>query len=475
MGASTRSPGRAAERFFDARRLGRAVESWLATHPDARGTLRVHTPAPAMPVEEWLRLAPRGTALLWAPERSEKIAGIGAAISLELDSRERGLASLDRAAVRALGESFELALDRTDPPPVRFYGGLAFAPGVADEHPWTGFGDGRFILPRWLYRRSTERATLTLSLCLPGDRAKLAELVADYGRLGARWCALAPCPPAPAADHAESDARARSRWTRDVEQALADIAARRLEKVVLARRHGVTFDGPFEPAGLLSRLAAASAETTLFALRIDGATFLGATPERLVSRHAARVTSMALAGSAPRRDARGAVRESGAVRLLASEKDCREHALVVEAIRVALADVTRELSIAPRPNVLELEQVLHLSTPIEGVLAEPLTALELVERLHPTPAVGGHPRAAALEWLARHENCARGWYAAPFGWFAPDGNGEFVVALRSGLFSRERGWLYAGAGLVSGSLIEEEYDETLVKLQPLLTALGIHA
>ncbi len=98
--------------------------------------------------------------------------------------------------------------------------------------------------------------------------------------------------------------------------------------------------------------------------------------------------------------------------------------------------------------------------------------LALVEALHPTPAVGGLDRQAAIRWIRRHESLHRGWYAAPVGWLDSEGDGEFAVALRSALVCGEQAWAFAGCGLVAGSEPELEYRETCVKLKTMLDALA---
>jgi isochorismate synthase EntC len=123
--------------------------------------------------------------------------------------------------------------------------------------------------------------------------------------------------------------------------------------------------------------------------------------------------------------------------------------------------------------VRELRHVVHLQTPIVGELKAPRHVLDLVEALHPTPAVGGVPRQLALDWISQHEPLERGWYAGPLGWFDAAGDGEFWVGLRSGVFHKNHASLYAGAGIVRGSETDSEYAETEVKLTGLIRALGI--
>ncbi len=148
---------------------------------------------------------------------------------------------------------------------------------------------------------------------------------------------------------------------------------------------------------------------------------------------------------------------------------------MVRAIVEALAPLCESLDHPDEPRIQRLRHVVHLQTPFVGRLREPTHVLELVRRLHPTPAVGGWPAAPALRWIAREEPGSRGWYAGPVGWFDARGDGEFGVALRSGLLRRGEAHLYAGAGIVRGSDAEAEFDETEVKLRTMLDALGIRS
>jgi len=121
---------------------------------------------------------------------------------------------------------------------------------------------------------------------------------------------------------------------------------------------------------------------------------------------------------------------------------------------------------------LRLKNVQHLITPISGRLSQPCGILDLVARLHPSPAVGGYPRAAALATLREIEGIERGWYAGPVGWMDSRGNGDFAVAVRSALVQRGSVRLYAGAGIVAASNADAELAEISLKMQPLLSALA---
>jgi menaquinone-specific isochorismate synthase len=123
-------------------------------------------------------------------------------------------------------------------------------------------------------------------------------------------------------------------------------------------------------------------------------------------------------------------------------------------------------------SLMKLRNVQHLFTPIVGRVDRGRSILDLVARLHPTPAMGGFPREPALEIIRRFEGMDRGWYAAPVGWMDARGEGEFAVAIRSALLHGAEATLFAGCGLVVGSDPEREYAESCLKLRPVLAALG---
>jgi menaquinone-specific isochorismate synthase len=198
--------------------------------------------------------------------------------------------------------------------------------------------------------------------------------------------------------------------------------------------------------------------------------FLGASPERLVDKRGLAVASDALAGSAPRRG-EGDARAAAA--LLESDKDYREHRVVVEAVEGALAPYAARVKVPAAPVVRTLRNVHHLWTPITATLARPVHVLDLVRSLHPTPAVCGTPRDAAFRWISTYEPESRGWCAGAVGWFDAEGDGSFAVAIRSGVLAERRAWLYAGCGVVEGSDASLEYAEAVVKLAPMLAALGL--
>jgi isochorismate synthase len=261
------------------------------------------------------------------------------------------------------------------------------------------------------------------------------------------------------------------RWSEAVGAITASIEAGDVDKAVLAREVVLRAESAFDVTGAIARLREGYPACTVFAFHRQGASFLGATPERLVRVEGRKVHATCLAGTAPR-GCSDKDDGAAAAALMRDEKERREHELVVRMIAGALAPLCHDLDVPRQPTIMTMPNVLHLHTPIEGTLAAHASVLELVERLHPTPAVGGMPLDAALTLIRRHEGFDRGWYAGPVGWIDADGDGEFAVALRSALVRDGEARLFAGCGIVAGSDAQREYDESALKLRPMLGALG---
>jgi len=361
----------------------------------------------------------------------------------------------------------------------RWIGGAAFAPGSADRAPWSGFGDAWFVLPRWTYVDSGVGAQLVLAVDA-ADAAEPRRWHDELARLAAGCVAAAPRPQHPLVELQRASA---AQW-RDQVVAITDAIARgACSKIVAARTCTVALAGAVRAQDLLAALDRRHTDCARVLIQPPGAgALVAATPERLIRRDGDSVSCDALAGTrsitALGDDAAltGAARvrlvAEASAELFASAKDRREHDLVVDAIRAALADCG-ELDAPPAPHVRVLRHVVHLHTPFRARLRAPRHVVELVGRLHPTPAVGGTPRELAIDWIRTREPSARGWYAAPVGWFDLDGNGEFAVAIRSGVLTGNRAHLWAGAGIVAGSDPERELAETEIKLRAMLGALGV--
>jgi menaquinone-specific isochorismate synthase len=263
-------------------------------------------------------------------------------------------------------------------------------------------------------------------------------------------------------------------WLEAVARALAEIASGDYEKVVLARDLHLWSRSAFDTSRVLERLAARFPSCTTFL--VDH--LLGASPERLLRRDGDRISSRILAGTAGRGEDAADDARLGAA-LLASDKDRHEHDLAVRSAVDALAGVCATLEVPGGPGLVRLDNVQHLGSDLTGTLAAAhdrstgTHVLELVARLHPTAAVGGAPRSAALDAIGRLEGMSRGRYAGPVGWCTADGDGEFAIALRCAEIRGERARLFAGAGIVAGSLPEAELTETWLKLRAMTGVLDV--
>ncbi|MEN9230562.1 MAG: isochorismate synthase [Thermostichus sp. DG02_5_bins_236] len=200
--------------------------------------------------------------------------------------------------------------------------------------------------------------------------------------------------------------------------------------------------------------------------------FLGASPERLLSVWQGQIQIDALAGSVARGET-VSQDQALAQQLLQSSKDRQEHQLVVQSVAEALRQVGVKPHIPSQPRLLRLANIQHLQTLIQAEMLPDLHLFDLLARLHPTAAVGGYPKQAAVNWIEAAEPFDRSGYAAPLGWVDFQGNGEFVVAIRSALICGDRARLYAGAGIVANSRPEQEVAEIRLKLQSLAQALAI--
>jgi menaquinone-specific isochorismate synthase len=401
-----------------------------------------------------------------APGEALGDVGLDSVITLEANRIEE-LSSLELSASQYLNHCFEVGLDAAARPP-RFSGGFAFDGPLSKKGNWHHFPRIFFQLPRYRYVTDGRRATLTLLVAteeigtLDAQRSwvdrtlKLLNLLAD--RL--------PTTTLPPVVTERQEFPERSKWLDLVERARNEIRQGDLEKVVLAREIALKFDSAPSVSQTLSRLARLAKETTRFAFRRKTSVFLGATPERLVMRSGSEIRTEALAGSI-----RASNAGAGAA-LLNSEKERHEHQLVVREIERKLGHLDARIERTALPQIRNYRHVLHLFTPITARIFRPPHVLSLAAQLHPTPAVGGVPESQARQFIRHHEGFERGYYAGTIGWFDAAGDGEFFVALRSGLLEGNRIFIYAGAGIVSDSNAEREFEETQLKFESLLDALG---
>lgn len=402
------------------------------------------------------------------PERGFALAGFGTAV--EVVSRGSGRfrdVATDCAATLRDRIADEPAGLPAGAGPV-WVGGFSFeAEGGSAGH-WSSLPPALLVLPEIALARAAGRTFLTASVRLvPGEDPERA-LERLRGRLSSLESRELPMldPPASGQVHVAS-AVDPSDYERAVAEAVERIRAGALEKVVLAREVRAEAPRAHDPAALFGALRELFPSCFCFCVGTPEAAFLGASPELLVRRHGAGAQTVALAGST-RRSADPAVDDHLGEQLRRSPKNRSEHDIVVRRIERALRPHSVWVEAGRQPELIKVANIQHLATPIHAQLADPRSAVELAGMLHPTPAVGGEPAAAAVAAITELEQLDRGWYAGPVGWMDAVEDGEFCVALRSALLRDRTAHLFAGAGIVADSDPEAELAETELKLGALL-------
>lgn len=360
----------------------------------------------------------------------------------------------------------------------RLFGGFAFRDDFAPDNTWSVFTPAHFILPHYQLVQSNGDTWLTINAHIQPDENPQEILSELQTALAVRYEMLTSPSLFTKWERGSGGEVINypmpyETWEQIITNATHEIKSGKLEKVVLSRVCEIQFAERVEVDSPLAYLNERYPECYrfLFEPRPYHA-FFGATPELLAKVENQYITTMGLAGSI-KRGATPTEDDILAQQILNDPKELHEHALVVKAIQQKLTAITDVLHIPESPEIYCLSNIQHLHTPIKGHLSQNYGVLPIVETLHPTPAMGGVPRNSAMEFIRKSESVPRGWYAAPIGWIDYKLDGEFGVAIRSAVSQHERVWLYAGAGIVGSSIPQKEWDETALKLKPMLNALGI--
>jgi isochorismate synthase len=406
------------------------------------------------------------------PDRDFALAGVGSALQVISRGEDR-FADVARRCAEALHE--RVAAEPPDLPagagPV-WTGGFAFAGDGGSEPTWSSLAPAMVLMPELALLTSGGDAFLTASVMVePGaDRDRLLDSI--RGRLaGLRSAPLTPPDPHPRDATRISGRHSPERYEQIVAAAVERISAGELDKVVLARELTIEAPSAHDPAGLFGALRDLFPSCFCFCIGTPEAAFVGASPELLVRRSGAVAATVALAGTTSR-SADPAVDDHLGEAMLRSAKVRNEHEIVIRRIERGLRPHAVWVHAEGDPAVIRIGNLQHLATPIRAQLADSRSAIELAGLLHPTPAVGGEPRAAALELIDELEGIDRGWYAAPVGWMDAAEDGEFCVGLRSALLRDREAHLYAGNGIVADSDPAAELAETELKFAVLLPLLA---
>lgn len=441
----------------------------------ARRLATVTIPAPDLRPDHFLRHASGEARGFWA--RGDRwVAHRGVGVELRPDART----GTDRyELVAALAH--EVASDPLLPPGaaraprIRFYGGFSFRTDHVAGGVWQAFPAWLFHVPMFELEGDGSgdawlRARAFVSVDEADDvfvrlRHRAEELRAE---LTTRMDTRAPAPRSVSARRTTTE---RASWEHAVQESLEAIREGRVSKAVLARILDVDLDEAIDAVDVVSHLWDSNRGSHVFMFEPEPRSALvGAAPETVATLrdgvfHATAVAGSIRRGSTPREQA------ELATRLLASEKDRVEQRITLDDMIARLETVGHQVRADPQPHVLTLARIQHLETEIRASVPAEVGVLDLLRLLHPTPAVCGLPRDTAMALLAEEEPFDRGWYSGPVGWFDAEGNGVFAPALRSAV-SAGRGWrLFAGAGIVEGSVPALEWDETAIKFEPMLGAL----
>jgi len=446
----------------------------LASSDEGLRLATVTIPAPDLRPDTFLRHAEGEERGFWA--RGDRwVAHRGVAAELRAGDGA-GPDRFDRIqrAARAVAANPLVPAGKTRAARARFYGGLSFRDDHVGQGVWSEFPSWLFHLPHFeLEGDGTGDAWLRARLLVDprtspdvfGRLRRLAESL--RAELAARADFAAPAMSA----SGRATPTNRESWEAAVDASLGAIRDGSISKAVLARTLDVEIEGRIDPVNVVRRLREVNRGSHVFLFEPSpGAALVGAAPETVATLRDGVFHATAVAGSIRRGDT---AREQAelAAQLLASDKDRAEQRITLDDMVARLETVAHQIRTDPQPHVLTLARIQHLETEIRASVPADVGVLDLLRLLHPTPAVCGLPRDAALEFLAMEEPFERGWYAGPVGWFDGEGNGAFAPALRTGV-STGSGWrLFAGAGIVDGSVPALEWEETGIKFEPMLDAL----
>ncbi len=415
--------------------------SFVAAYKPSKSIERMEIKVHPVDMIAWLSLQKDDVKIYGANQSDTvSIAGIGQAVCVT--GKQSG----------NLKKIFKLLRNSLSPqyPYLQWYGGFCFDERHLDGD-WEEFGAYRFIIPRFELAAQSGKMIFCCNLVgrenIKSIQRQLAAIAVNIPiHLEGRKNSLN------ATILRRVDQPDQGLWKKDVERIVADTT---VKKVVLARKTSIHFKQPPDPWSMLRQLKAVTPNSYHFAFQFKKTVFLGASPERLFRRYQMSIESEALAGTLPK--------SANPEELLKSDKNRHEHGLVVDAIDASFKELCSTFSREKAPDILTLANGHHLITKFQGQLKDGIHDEDILQLLHPTPALGGTPRVAAMDIIRQCESFSRGWYGAPLGYVGLDW-AEFVVGIRSGLVRAKKLSVFAGAGIVDGSEAVAEWDEVENKI-----------
>jgi len=415
--------------------------------------LRLEVPLENAHPLEWLILQDCPQKIFWeSRNQKEQFAGIGSALVIK----------------NANGSGYEKVLLNirsfleSSPKSVRFFGGMRFDSEVSTSQEWNDWGMAIFSIPMIELSIINDQITLACNISTSEDfYMKLKELQKTLDSMRVEDISI---PDSPLIILERNDLPEYREWCKTVEKGLENIFVGKLKKVVLARTAIYTLAGDYDPNAILLQLRRQAPQAFHFCFQLfQNKAFLGISPELLYRRKGRKIESEAIASTRPR----GQTQEEDkrlAIELLESEKERREHIMVLERMERLLCQFCKKTDRLTYLQPLPLRHVRHLQSKVEGILLPKITDSDLLPAFHPTPSVSGTPDTLARSLIGKLEPFDRGWYAGPVGWIGLN-QAEFAVGIRSGLLCGRTLRIFTGAGIVKGSTPEEEWREIEDKLQ----------
>lgn len=412
-----------------------------------------------------------GDRFLWSdPDRSYIFAGVGISHIFTTDNADGRFQDIEREWKRFNEQIVVHSISYPYGTGPLIVGGFSFDPNKQSTNLWNKFPSAKFVIPAFLYTVVNDQAYFTANVMVHPHK-EVHDYIKEVEEAEKMLLNFTTIPEKSSSIMVNKHEIEPDKWKKTIQKATSAIKRDEFEKVVLARELRVTFDQELQLEQITDRLMAEQPTSYVFAIEQGENCFLGASPERLVRKVKDNVYSTCLAGSI-RRGKDEEEDQALGEELLTDEKNLIEHDVVVHMIKEAMSEYCEWIESPSHPVLYKTKHIQHLYTPVEGEMKKDHTLLSLVEHLHPTPALGGYPKRTSVEFIRDVERLDRGWYAAPIGWMDVEGNGEFIVGIRSGLVQKNEASLFAGCGIVADSDPESEYDETNIKFNPMLSALG---
>ncbi|MCX6151718.1 MAG: isochorismate synthase [Ignavibacteriales bacterium] len=402
------------------------------------------------------------------PESQFSFMGLGELFSITENGINRFSSSEKK--VKNWNNNFYSNLNSSELQIPLFVGGMKFLP-ESEPDLWDNYPDSNWTIPRILLVKNGKTEQVFYNFIYTPDSPK-EKIIEEFNRrisiLNNESATVQSAHMPKILSSIGNGPKERKRWIEYVKEALEKIDSEIIKKVVLSRSVELKLDTDPNIFDFINQFRKKYPECNIFAIHSGKSTFFGASPEKLVKFHPDFVETDSLAGSAPRGkdEIEDKIIEE---ELLSSVKNLHEHKTVIDFIEKQFNKLNIKVTYDSIPKIKKLHNIQHLWTPIKAEVHTNGNIFNILEILHPTPAVCGVPQSSAMQVIKEMEDYSRGLYSGVVGWFNLQGEGEFTVAIRSALAKGKKIYAFAGSGIVEGSEPQSEYKETELKLKPILS------